>query len=50
VVAEEEPELPALGAILATMTVTVLASVVLHGVSARPLVLRTYGAGSVRGT
>jgi NhaP-type Na+/H+ or K+/H+ antiporter len=49
VVAEEEPELPALGAILATMTVTVLASVVLHGVSARPLVLRTYGSGSVRG-
>jgi NhaP-type Na+/H+ or K+/H+ antiporter len=43
VVAEEEPELPALGVILAAMTVTVLASVLLHGVSARPLVLRTYG-------
>jgi NhaP-type Na+/H+ or K+/H+ antiporter len=38
VVAEEEPELPALGVILAAMTVTVLASIVLHGVSARPLV------------
>jgi sodium/hydrogen antiporter len=37
VVAEEEPHLPALGTILATMTVTVLASVVLHGLSARPL-------------
>jgi NhaP-type Na+/H+ or K+/H+ antiporter len=50
VVAEEEPELPALGAILAAMTVTVLASVVLHGLSARPLVLRTYGRASARGT
>jgi NhaP-type Na+/H+ or K+/H+ antiporter len=38
VVAEEEPELPALGTIMATMTVVVLASVVLHGLSARPLV------------
>jgi NhaP-type Na+/H+ or K+/H+ antiporter len=38
VVAEEEPELPALGAILAAMTVTVLASVALHGLSARPFV------------
>jgi len=37
VVAEEEPHLPALGTILAAMTVTVLASVVLHGLSARPL-------------
>jgi NhaP-type Na+/H+ or K+/H+ antiporter len=37
VVAEEEPHLPALGAILAAMTVAVLASVVLHGLSARPL-------------
>jgi sodium/hydrogen antiporter len=36
VVAEEEPELPALGVILATMTVTVLASVVLHGLTALP--------------
>jgi NhaP-type Na+/H+ or K+/H+ antiporter len=43
VVAEEEPELPALEVILAAMTVTVLASVALHGVSARRLVLRTYG-------
>jgi NhaP-type Na+/H+ or K+/H+ antiporter len=48
VVAEEEPELPALGAILAAMTVTVLASVVLHGLSARPLVLRAYGKASAR--
>jgi NhaP-type Na+/H+ or K+/H+ antiporter len=38
VVAEEEPDLPALGAILATMTVTVLASVLLHGITAPPLV------------
>jgi NhaP-type Na+/H+ or K+/H+ antiporter len=37
VVAEEEPHLPALGTILAAMTVAVLASIVLHGVSARPL-------------
>jgi sodium/hydrogen antiporter len=37
VVAEEEPHLPGLGPILAAMTVAVLASVVLHGVSARPL-------------
>jgi NhaP-type Na+/H+ or K+/H+ antiporter len=36
VVAEEEPELPALGVILAAMTVTVLASVVLHGLTALP--------------
>jgi sodium/hydrogen antiporter len=42
VVAEEEPELPALGAILATMTVTVLASVLLHGLSAPPLVRANY--------
>ena len=35
-VAEEEPELPALGVILAAMTVTVLASVVLHGLTAVP--------------
>lgn len=38
VVAEEEPDLPALGAILATVTVTVLASVLAHGISAPPLV------------
>jgi NhaP-type Na+/H+ or K+/H+ antiporter len=37
VVAEEEPHLPALDVILAAMTVTVLASVALHGLSARPL-------------
>jgi NhaP-type Na+/H+ or K+/H+ antiporter len=36
VVVDEEPELPALGVILAAMTVTVLASVVLHGVTALP--------------
>jgi sodium/hydrogen antiporter len=46
-VAEEEPHLPGLEVLLATMTVTVLASVVLHGVSANPLA-RVYGgrAGS----
>jgi NhaP-type Na+/H+ or K+/H+ antiporter len=53
VVAEEEPHLPALGSILAAMTVTVLASVVLHGLSARPLAAayaRTQGSadGAVR--
>jgi sodium/hydrogen antiporter len=37
VVAEEEPLLPALDTIMAAMTVTVLASVALHGLSARPL-------------
>jgi sodium/hydrogen antiporter len=37
VVAEEEPHLPALGTIVAAMTVAVLASVVLHGLSAPPL-------------
>lgn len=42
VVVDEEPELPALGVILAAMTVTVLASVVLHGLSAPPFV-RSYG-------
>ena len=41
VVVDEEPELPALGAILAAMTVTVLASVLLHGLSAVPFV-RSY--------
>lgn len=41
VVAEEVPELPGLRAILATVTMTVLASVVLHGVSA-PLLSRAY--------
>lgn len=38
VVAEAEPDLPALGAIMATMTVAVLASVLLHGITAPPLV------------
>lgn len=38
VVVEEEPELPGLEIVLAAMTVTVLASVFAHGVSARPLV------------
>jgi NhaP-type Na+/H+ or K+/H+ antiporter len=41
VVADGVPELPGLGAILATVTMTVLASVVLHGVSA-PLLSRAY--------
>jgi NhaP-type Na+/H+ or K+/H+ antiporter len=36
VVAEDEPELPALGVILAAMTFTVLASVLLHGLTALP--------------
>jgi NhaP-type Na+/H+ or K+/H+ antiporter len=38
VVAEAEPNLPALDAIMATVTVTVLASVLLHGITAPPLV------------
>jgi sodium/hydrogen antiporter len=38
VVAEEEPTLPGLDTIMATVTVTVLASIVLHGLTARPLV------------
>jgi NhaP-type Na+/H+ or K+/H+ antiporter len=41
VVADEVPELPGLGAVLATVTMTVLASVVLHGLSA-PLLSRAY--------
>ena len=41
VVAEEVPELPGLQAIVATVTLTVLASVVLHGLSA-PLLARAY--------
>ena len=53
VVAEEEPHLPGLGPILAAMTVTVLASVVLHGLSARPLAAayartRSSAVGAVR--
>jgi NhaP-type Na+/H+ or K+/H+ antiporter len=42
VVIEEEPELPAIDVLFAAMTVTVLASVVAHGISARPL-SRAYG-------
>ena len=37
VVIEEEPELPGISTLFAAMTVTVLASVFAHGVSARPL-------------
>jgi sodium/hydrogen antiporter len=47
VVAEEEPELPALGVILAAMTVTVLASVMLHGLTALPGV-RAYARSTER--
>jgi sodium/hydrogen antiporter len=47
VVAEEEPELPALGVILAAMTVTVLASVALHGLTALPGV-RAYARSTER--
>ena len=36
VVVEEEPKLPGLNVVLAAMTVTVLASIVAHGVTARP--------------
>ena len=42
VVVEEEPELPGLDIVLAAMTLTVLASIVAHGVTARPFV-RAYG-------
>ena len=37
VVLDEEPELPAIPTLFAAMTVTVLASVFAHGISARPL-------------
>jgi sodium/hydrogen antiporter len=37
VVVEEEPGLPALDIVLAAMTVTVLASIFAHGLTARPL-------------
>jgi NhaP-type Na+/H+ or K+/H+ antiporter len=47
VVAEEEPDLPALGVILAAMTVTVLASVMLHGLTALPGV-RAYARSAER--
>ncbi len=43
VVLEEEPDLPAIPVLFAAMTVTVLASVFAHGLSARPLT-RAYGA------
>jgi len=42
IVIEEEPGLPAISTLFAAMTVTVLASIVAHGVSARPLT-RAYG-------
>ena len=42
VVVDEVPELPSLATMLAAVTVTVLASIVAHGVSAGPLV-RAYG-------
>lgn len=42
IVIEEQPGLPAISTLFAAMTVTVLASVVAHGVTARPLT-RAYG-------
>jgi NhaP-type Na+/H+ or K+/H+ antiporter len=42
VVVDEEPGLPALDLLIAATTVTVLASVFLHGITARPLA-RAYG-------
>jgi len=42
VVLEDEPELPAIPTVFAAMTVTVLASIFAHGISARPL-SRVYG-------
>ena len=50
VVVEEEPTLPAIDFLLAAMTLTVLASVVVHGATARPLA-RAYGrhAETLRG-
>ena len=42
VVVEEQPELPGLDIVLAAVTLTVLASIVAHGVTARPFV-RAYG-------
>ena len=44
VVVEEEPDLPAIPTVFAAMTVTVLASVFAHGISARPL-SSAYAAG-----
>lgn len=46
VVLEDEPELPAIPTVFAAMTVTVLASVFAHGMSARPL-SRAYGEALV---
>lgn len=37
IVIEDEPQLPAISTLFAAMTVTVLASIVAHGVTARPL-------------
>jgi sodium/hydrogen antiporter len=42
-VAEEQPELPALDVVLAATTVTVLASILLHAVTA-PSLVRAYGS------
>lgn len=42
IVIEEQPDLPAVPTVFAAMTVTVLASVFAHGISARPL-SRAYG-------
>jgi NhaP-type Na+/H+ or K+/H+ antiporter len=41
-VVDEQPELPGLDIVLAAVTLTVLASIVAHGVTARPFV-RAYG-------
>jgi len=41
-IAEEYPDLPALDTVLAAVSVTVLASVVLHGMTATPLIRRAY--------
>jgi NhaP-type Na+/H+ or K+/H+ antiporter len=42
IVVEEQPDLPAVPTLLAAMTVTVLASIFAHGISARPL-SKAYG-------
>ncbi|HKJ35467.1 MAG TPA: sodium:proton antiporter [Solirubrobacterales bacterium] len=49
VVLEEEPELPGIPILFAAMTVTVLASVVAHGVTARPLSRRYAAAVELAG-
>ena len=48
IVVEEQPDLPAVPTLLAAMTVTVLASIFAHGISARPL-SKAYG-GAFAGT